>query len=647
VTPFVRHLAALAAFPVILSAQQAVPDLVVTATRGAGELRAVPAATTVLRGEDLRARGILFVSDALREVPGVTLVQTGSYGAVQSLFLRGGESDYVKVLLDGVPLNAPGGSLNLAHLTTDDLDRIEIVRGPASVLYGADAMSGVVQLFTRRGNPGVGGDAEARSGSFGARDVRGRVSTGRGAVTLSASGSRFGSDGIYDFNNAYRNAVGSARLALDGGARGRVALTARLGDAIARFPTDFSGQPTDRNQRTTDVARALGLEATRTLSSRVTLTGTAFAQRLRAGFLDESDTAADTTGFGFASTRRGTTQRRGADLRADWRAAPAVLLSIGSGLEREDERQDAITRSNFGTGAFADTTAFEADRTTRHAYTQLLAERGALSVQAGARLDDNSAFGQFGTWRVGASWRPRAAWRVWGATGTAFKAPTFSELFAGSAFEVGNPALTPERSRNIELGTEVALASGRASLGVTAFRQRFRDLIQYVSAAPGEPTYTNLGGAEARGLEFTGRVAVTSELGLRAHWTLLATEVTDTGAASSVTFTRGARLLRRPASTLSATADLAIDQIRLSGTVTRIGARDDADFRDFPAARVALPSYVLVDVALDAPLVDFGAGQGGLDVTMRAENLLDAAYEQVIGFPGRGRTLLAGGRVRF
>ncbi|HET9132714.1 MAG TPA: TonB-dependent receptor [Gemmatimonadales bacterium] len=642
-----RHLVVLATLPAFAAAQQGVPDLVVTATRGAGDLRAVPAATTVLQGDDLRARGIVFVSDALREVPGMALVQTGSYGAVQSLFLRGGESDYVKVLLDGVPLNAPGGSLNLAHLTTDDLDRIEIVRGPASVLYGADAMSGVIQLFTRRGAAGMRGDAEVRGGSFGATDLRGRLSTGHGAVSLSASGSRFGSDGIYDFNNTYRNAVGSARLAIDGGARGRVAVTGRLGDAIARFPTDGAGRPTDRNQRTTDVSRALGVEATRALSSRVTLTAQGFAQRLRAGFADELDSPGDTTGFGFAGTRRGTTRRRGADLRADWRAVPAVLLSVGTGLEREDERQDAITRSNFGTGSFADTTAFEADRTTRHAYTQLLAETGRVSLQAGARLDDNSAFGQFGTWRVGASWRPRAAWRIWGATGTAFKAPTFSELFAASAFEVGNAGLDPERSRNVEIGTELALAAGRASVSVTAFRQRFRDLIQYVSAAPGEPTYTNLGGAEARGLELSGRAAVSGALAVRAHWTLLATEVTDTGAVSSVTFTEGSRLLRRPASTLSATADLAIRRARLSGTVTRVGERDDADFRDFPAARVALPSYVLVDVALDAPVVGFGAGTRGVDLTVRVENLLDAAYEQVVGFPGRGRTVLAGGRVRF
>jgi vitamin B12 transporter len=143
-----RLLTLLLLAPVLLPAQQAdtmrLPDLVVTATRTEWGADKIPAATTVLHGDDLRARGVRFVGEALREVPGMMLVQTGSYGAVTSAFMRGGESDYVKVLVDGIPLNTPGGALNLADLSLDDIDRIEVVRGPASVLYGADAMSGVV-----------------------------------------------------------------------------------------------------------------------------------------------------------------------------------------------------------------------------------------------------------------------------------------------------------------------------------------------------------------------------------------------------------------------------------------------------------------------------------------------------------------------
>src|SRR5881628_2604501 len=125
--------------------------VVVTATRVPAPRDAVPAAVTVLTGDALRARGIRTVADALRLVPGAAVMQTGSFGGQTSLFLRGGESDYVKVLVDGVPQNTPGGAYDFANLTTDNVERIEVVRGPASVLYGSDAMTGVVQIFTRDG----------------------------------------------------------------------------------------------------------------------------------------------------------------------------------------------------------------------------------------------------------------------------------------------------------------------------------------------------------------------------------------------------------------------------------------------------------------------------------------------------------------
>src|SRR5205823_5874878 len=124
--------------------------VVVSASKVPRPAASLSQAVTVLSGDDLRARGIARVSDALREVPGASLVQSGSFGALTSLFLRGGESRYTKVLIDGVAVNAAGGFFDFSHLTTDNIDRIEIVRGPASVLYGADAATGVVQIFTRR-----------------------------------------------------------------------------------------------------------------------------------------------------------------------------------------------------------------------------------------------------------------------------------------------------------------------------------------------------------------------------------------------------------------------------------------------------------------------------------------------------------------
>src|SRR6185295_15322133 len=149
--------------------------VVVTGTRVPMPLNNVSSAVTVLRGADLAIRGIRSVADALQLVPGASIVESGSFGAQTSLFMRGGESDYTKVLLDGVPLNQPGGSIDLANLTTDNIDRIEIVRGPASVLYGSDAMTGVVQIFTKQGGGGGGAararlGGELRAGTYGSAD---------------------------------------------------------------------------------------------------------------------------------------------------------------------------------------------------------------------------------------------------------------------------------------------------------------------------------------------------------------------------------------------------------------------------------------------------------------------------------------------
>src|SRR5262249_50144768 len=162
--------------PLMLEAQQ--PDtvrlnpVVVTATRLPASLTSVPVSINVLSGADLAHAGIRSVADALRAAPATAVVQIGSFGAQTSIFLRGGESDCTKVLLNGVPLNQPGGAFDFAGLTTDNLERVEVLRGPASVLYGSDAVTGVVQLFTRdRRIPGMPAVSPgARGGTHGTRE---------------------------------------------------------------------------------------------------------------------------------------------------------------------------------------------------------------------------------------------------------------------------------------------------------------------------------------------------------------------------------------------------------------------------------------------------------------------------------------------
>jgi vitamin B12 transporter len=623
-----------------------VQDLVVTATRLPTPASDVPAGTTVISGDDLRERGVHFVVDALRDVPGMTIVQTGSYGAVTSLFLRGGESDYVKVLLDGVPLNLPGGSMNFANLTTDDLDRIEIVRGPASVLYGADAMSGVVQLFTRTAAARSNVDVIGRGGSRGTSDLSGHGDIASGRFSLSATGGRFGSDGTYPFNSDYRNAMGTVHAGYDGGPAGRIGVSARYDDALIHFPTDGSGNVVDHNQFSTEQSFAGGLAADRTVGT-IGLHLDAYASRLNEGYTNRSDSPADTNGFDFIEDRDGITWRQGAGVRADWHAASATVATAGAGIERESDDEHDVGTSNFGFGAETDTSNSNNHRATRDGYLQLLSNPGHLSLQVGGRVDDNSAFGTFGTWRAGLAWHLSQSSRVWAAAGTAFKAPTFSELFAASAFEVGNPDLKPERSRNGEVGAETAFAGRRIRAGATAFWQTFHDLIQFINAAPGDPNYTNLGGASSRGVELTASAVPGAGFSLSAHWTFLHTEVTDTGAASSVSFQQGASLTRRPASVGGGTVAYRWRRVTVEGTALRVGARDDIDFSGATAVRVTLKPYTTFDLALDLPVFGSADRSPGLDLTVRGENVFDASYQQVLGFPGRGRTLLAGGRLRY
>src|SRR5436190_11777286 len=241
---------------------------------------------TVLSGDDLRARGVARVSDALREVPGASLVQSGSDGALTSLFLRGGESRYTKVLIDGVPVNAPGGYFDFSHLTTDNIDRIEIVRGPASVLYGADAATGIVQIFTRRGSSEPRASIAARGGTYHSLDVDGDASGSYGPGAFSFGGAHHSTDGILPFNNQYKNGTLSSSVSLSHGAAGDARLTARYTAAEFHYPTDFTGAPVDSNSYRTQHRLTVGLDAGRNLSAGV-------QARVLAGSNDVSDLTDD------------------------------------------------------------------------------------------------------------------------------------------------------------------------------------------------------------------------------------------------------------------------------------------------------------------------------------------------------------------
>jgi len=629
-------------------------DLVATATRVPLSPGSLTAAVTVISGDELADRGVRFVSDALRDIPGAAVVSAGSYGGVTSLFLRGGESDYVKIMVDGVALNMPGGAFNLANLTTDNVDRIEVVRGPTSVLYGSDAVTGVVQIFTNRGRPGIDAAVNATAGTFGSTAVGGRLSGGKGdgRVSYALAGSRFTTNGTAAFNSAYANTVGNGvfRAALD--RRTQASVTARFDDNTVHFPTDGAGVPSDSNQFSFDRAWALSLELTRQLGPDVEglLTLTRYA--VDGGFDDRPDHPADTVGYAFASTRASKVVRQSIDARVNVLAIRPLVITAGTTIDFDRERQSGDAASNFGAGIEREQSdPVDATRRNLGVYVQgLLDFDFPASLHVGVRLDENDVFGSFFTYRAGAVYRVGAETRFRASVGTGFKVPTFAEHFADAPFEVGNPSLEPERSISWEVGAEHRAWGGRVVVWADYFDQRFRDLVQYVFAEPGLPTYRNLPQALARGMEAGISVAPRTGVTVSAQYTYLHSETTNPGAnpAPGTAFELGRPLVRRPAHVvqLAGSARLGWGS-RVSLRVNHVGVRDDLAFEDFASVRIELPSYTTLEASGIVEILAGRPGRPGLSAALRIENVLDEGYETVRGFPGRGRTAMLGAALLF
>jgi vitamin B12 transporter len=619
--------------------------IVVTATRLPVPADAVSAAVTVIRGEELAARGVRTVADALRDVLGAAVVRAGAEGSQTSLFLRGGESDYVKVLVDGVPVNQPGGAFDFAHLTTDAVDRIEIVRGPVSVLYGSDAVTGVVQVFTRSGAGPLRGSLEAGGGSRGAGRIGAALASGVGAWRWTAEAGRSAIDGVYDVNDHYANTTAAATVRLAPGTATAAALTVRWRDAVSHFPTDGAGRPVDANQSVTDRGPTVALDLAQRLGA--TLEARLFAawHETDQRFDDAPDGPGDTLGV-FAYRSRSETRRTGVGARLEWRPGPATAITGGAEFERQRLSQRSDAETSFG--PFSD-----AVDTTRHTTAWFVQALGGLgrrvAVSAGARLEDNERFGRVITWRAGASWRAAASTRVRVAVGTGFKEPTFLEQYGGAG-TVGDPDLRPERSRSWEVGLEQDLAAGRVTLAAAYFDQQFTDLVEYTfaPAPPDTVNYFNVGGARADGVEASVTAIPTAAVTATVGYTFLLTRVTSPGfdPGAGAALAAGEQLLRRPVHAGFARLAWASGGRFTGGAEVRyVGDRDDLDFSTFPFTRVTLAPYALVGLSAAVDLS--GAGRPGLVLRARADNLLDTAYQEVHGFRTPGRTLFLGAEIRF
>ena len=631
-------------------------SIVVTAAARELPRSRVTDSVTVVTGDDIAARQFETVSDVLRlVVPGLGVTAAGGRGGLTQLYARGGESDFSLVLIDGVRVNGFGGSYDFAHLPVADIERIEVVRGPQSAVYGSDAIGSVVQIITRQGGPARAGGV-IEGGSFGTSRVSVNTSGSADALSWGAAFEQLDTDGQNGTTTASGELLSNddylrRDLSLNGqwnGTEGTaMRSTFRYGTNERGFPGAWGSDPGGTYSGVDTVSR--GTNDNQVFSVGVT-------QRLGASVdqrVDVSHTKTDTLfnspfGESTSSSRRLTVRAR-----TDATLRPGIVATGGLDLLREEAGNAFITDSSFNEipverRIFAYFGELRFDPTTR------------LSVTGGLRVDHirlNALAGDgFGrptftdqtevsaNPKVSLGWyvRPADDWtRLRVSAGTGIRPP--------GAFEIAftdNPALKPERTRSFDVGLEQALASGRIVVEATAFFNRYDDLIVSVGQSFQDASQfrtDNLDNSRARGLELAATARTAHGFGARATYTWLDTEVLELDAAdgqAKAGFAVGDPLLRRPRH--QGSLELSFTQPRFS-VFTSVGARGrtldiDPTFGTF-GGLFDNPSYAVVDIGGSLRATT------GLEFIARIQNLLDNDYEEAFGFPALGRSFTAGVRV--
>jgi vitamin B12 transporter len=383
----------------------------------------------------------------------------------------------------------------------------------------------------------------------------------------------------------------------------------------------------------------VGLAAGRNLASNVQV-------RFLAGSNDVSDLTEDIAiPFGGTAPEKSAFRSRGYRRSAEGRVAfflpKEATLTVGSSYEREHE--NSSNESGAVGGPAVETDAFEASRHTIAYYSELLGnltERFSYTVSG--RLDDNSDYDQFRTYRLGANAALVPAVRLRASLSTAFNAPAFNQL-RPTLYTVGSPDLRPERISSAEIGLVAGFRRGLIQLSASYFAQRFSDLIQYVNGGPPDfkGSYANLTAATSNGYEAELEISPVRNWRGSASFTIVNPRVTQVDPAYQGGSQVGDALIRRPSHSGSVVLSYARPSSASFGaSVNFVGRRPDLDFAQFPSPRVTLPAYAKLDLSAELPLA--GLDRSGLSLNARLENALDKRYEDVLHYAAPGRTILIG-----
>lgn len=638
-------------------------SIVVSAAQIDVPLSSVADSVTVITAAELEARQIETVADALRFVPGLAVTRSGGRGAITSLFPRGGGSNYTLVLIDGMRANSFGGGYDFAHLSVDNIDRIEIVRGPQSAVFGSDAIGGVVRVVTRRGGrPRLEGLVEG--GGLGT--VRSTVGAAgsAGAWTWGAGAEKTRSDGFTGAAaNGERVSNDDYDLSHVSGTLGRQRpngsdffVGAHLSRDERGFPGPFGSDPigvfggVDRISRGVNNTRQVGSRFAHPWSPRV-------RQRIEASYTEISGEFV--SAFDPSEPSTSGTRRLDARIQEDVAFTSALGASVGVELTRERGS------STFVTGSAGQPIPIE--RALAGTYAELrFVQQNRLFVTGGVRLEhlirdtleaDPNSFSPRPAFprqtinsvnpKIAVSYalrRPgegRAATRLHASAGTGIRPP--------SAFEVAftdNPNLAPERSRSIDIGIEQQFAGGAYHLAATAFLNRYDDLIVTVGRSLRDASRyrtDNISNARARGLELSGEARLPGGLAIGVSHTFLATEILSIDGLERLApapFAVGDPLIRRPRHQSAAT--VRYSAVRLSAFAELVQRSRTLDLEPNFGSSGGLffaPGYSTINAGVSVPI------GGRLQVFARGLNLMNRKYEETLGYPALGRSGILGVRV--
>jgi vitamin B12 transporter len=590
--------------------------VVVSATRFDIPLDQSPASVSVIPSEDIEQKQIQRVSDALREVPGLSVVQTGTAGQLTSVFMRGLPSQDMQVLLNGIPINQGlAGQFDFANLTTDDIDRIEVVRGPQSTIYGPRALAGVVQIFTKQGSGPPGITLSAEGGSYDTFRESLQSDGKIGEFDYSIGASRLDTDNARP-NNNYRNTAGIADI----GWSPNEAL--RIGGLFTYSLSDTGNPNTIFDPRPIDHF----LTEKWLIAPHVDLRVGDWWEHKFIFDYDHERQLNDPNQDGFVGPTRALFERTQIDYQNDLR--PTSWLTLTSGFFYS--RLNAGQERPFVLQIFGPQPTFISDHTEEIAgfLQATLTPIENLIFVAGGRFDHFNQFGDVWTYRFAGSYKiDKTNTTLHSSVATGFSPPSSQDKIFGNNF-----GLKPERDLGWDIGVRQELWRNRVAFGLTYFHNDLSNVIGF----NGLFQTLNLGAAETQGLEAELRAQPVADLLFTASYTYLDAKKTSS---ADISQPQGARLPRRPRNEVYVSASYFWwKKLRTTAEAKFVNAREELNFG---GPNFDIEDYSFVNIAAEYEI------NPHLSIFGRIDNLTNEHYAEVFGFPALGRAAYGGVKARF